>query len=572
MKLSKTRIITITFILISFFFSGCSNVNQEENLKNNSKQEQEQKNKDYVVSDIPEKISAGVKPEKLGEPKVVEFDLGKSVIKQQYGVDVPYSMQGVLGVPEGSGKHPLVIVLHGAHRIETEDDVTNKRFDLGYEYLVKELASYGYLTLSINTNMQYLYAYGEPLKYERLNAIYNDNLEKLQQAVEGKDVGYGVDLTNRADLSQISIIGHSRGAQAPYSIYEDQKSKGRDDIKSMLLIAPSYTLDTDMSGIDVPTGIILPQLDGDVIVHDGQKFYDIFTSDKERKSWVSLVYLFGANHNFFNEALDVDDAKAVTPPVTDYEKRLTPEDQRSFVKQYAVDFLTSVFNKPVSGVGLSALESATGNLYGYKVLTSLNTPNSKVVWYPKDDNDAVQNLLGGENITDNLQAKFVMESFVPIHDPGPFNHPGMPKDLGLLSITWENKGASYTTVIPENHSDLSDYDSLSLYTAIDPSNELNTKDQNQSFTIVVNDKNGNSDSVLIDSTAPALRYQKGYIYENPYAPYWSTYTPLNSLRVPLNYFESIDLTAVESISLVFDQTDSGALMVRDMIFMKEAMR
>lgn len=567
--LKKGHLIFLVFLLASIVLGGCTKDKPEDGTDCVA----DSNPKDYVVGEIPEKVADGARGEKLGKPKIIEFDLGQSLIKQQYGPEMPYRMQGVMGIPAGEGQHPVVVVLHGSHRVETEEDVTARRYDLGYKYLVEELASYGYLTLSINTNAQYLFKYGEPYMFERLNVIFNDNIEKLQQAVEGNDVGYGVDLTGRADLTKLSIIGHSRGGQAPFSIYEDQKNRSRDNIKSMLLIAPSDVLLLDILSSDVPTGIILPQLDGDVVGLDGQRYFDKFFNSLDRKSWTSLVYLYGANHNFFNEALDVDDSETLSEPIIDYEKKLKPEDQRLFLKQYAVDFLTSVFDKPVPSIGVSPQETAPGSLYGYKVLTSLAVPkNSKVIWRPKGDEDVTLNLLGGENMADNVQVKFIMESYVPINDPGPFNHAGLPKKLGFLSLNWENKDASITTMIPEDNSDFSDYDSLSLYTSLDPSNPLNPKDKNQSLTIVIKDKTGNSDSVLIDSTAPTMHYQKGHIIKNPYAPYWSTYTSLNSLRVRLKYFDEIDLASVESVSLVFDQTDSGALMVGDMSLLKDADR
>lgn len=53
--------------------------------------------------------------------------------------EIPYQMQGVIGVPEGENC-PVVIFLHGSHPVRS---AAENRYDLGFSYLVDQLADAG---------------------------------------------------------------------------------------------------------------------------------------------------------------------------------------------------------------------------------------------------------------------------------------------------------------------------------------------------------------------------------------------------------------------------------------------
>lgn len=80
------------------------------------------------------------------EAIVTEFDLGKKEYLSKAGKIMPYNIRGIIGVPEGDGPFPLILITHGSH---SNDDET-KRFDTGFDYVVKDLAENGYIAVSMD--------------------------------------------------------------------------------------------------------------------------------------------------------------------------------------------------------------------------------------------------------------------------------------------------------------------------------------------------------------------------------------------------------------------------------------
>jgi hypothetical protein len=149
-----------------------------------------------------------------------------------------------------------------------------------------------------------------------------------------------------------------------------------------------------------------------------------------------------------------------------------------------------------------------------------------------------------------------------------FAHPGAinnDKELPLYNIRWTAKGGAVS--IPCTEGDFSDSGALSLYVATDSSDEGNPKDEPQSFTVTLKDQSGAVQNVLVPPGNSALSYYPGYVkhYEGddfePALDIWNGYMPLGELRIPLHYFDKIDLSAVSEIVLNLDQTDTGSVML-----------
>lgn len=494
---------------------------------------------------------------------VKEYDLGEVTLSQAYGDNYPVRLHGEIGIPVGDEEsYPVVFILHGSHPITT---IETERYDKGFTYLIEKLASAGYITVTMNVNAQYSMGYyGEPYGYERLMKIFNAHLEALTKAVAGENMGYGMDLTNRADLHQIHLIGHSRSGQGIFAIYHDQRRKGEDSIKSLIALAPSLWIILADPYPNVPVGVIIPELDGDVSTLDGQDIYDELRTDKARQSWESLVYLYGANHNFFNEELDSD-----TNRESAFSISLTGEQQRQFFANYAVDFLNTVKGVEVKEP-FDISHNTVGQLYGHKVLTSLQTHDSLTILSASDDIN-LSNVLGGAiSRVDADVIPLVNSSFYKEDTAQPFTPPGN-MNISIINMSWSMRGGRVTLAIPDEYKDISDYDVLSLYLAIDSPSVLNMIDKNQAFSVEIEDKNGVRGKVILGPDTPALEYQPGKVitYEEPYVEYWSNFTPLSSVRIQLNEFENIDVTQVQAIHLIFDQSTSGSIMVADMSLMKK---
>jgi len=107
--------------------------------------------------------------------------------------------------------------------------------------------------------------------------------------------------------------------------------------------------------------------------------------------------------------------------------------------------------------------------------------------------------------------------------------------------------------------------SLILQVAQAPADERNVPGVYQSFSVRLTDKSGNTSTLSLPKEEGALRYVSGekaeYTVTTPPYRTWSRQTPLMDIRIPLSSFEGVDLSDIAAVSLVFDQTDAGCIML-----------
>jgi hypothetical protein len=114
-------------------------------------------------------------------------------------------VNGRVWLPRGSGPFPLVLVVHGNHRMEEHSDP-------GYAYLGELLASRGFATVSVDENFVNGTWSGDfrgkemPLRAWLL-------LEHLKQWREWNQTK-GHPVEGKVDLDRVALVGHSRGGEA----------------------------------------------------------------------------------------------------------------------------------------------------------------------------------------------------------------------------------------------------------------------------------------------------------------------------------------------------------------------
>ncbi|WP_304943395.1 alpha/beta hydrolase family protein [Vallitalea guaymasensis] len=564
-------VLTAVLLLQSFLLSGCSTKdnekienNQGSNTVNEDKNSNDKNNND---SDNDMDNKEEQKENNDSEIDLVEYNLGSGEIKQSSGVTMPYDMVGAIAIPKEGEKHPIVFVLHGSHVIE---DYNKDRYDLGFEYLLKSLAEKGFLAVTINVNAQHVLEYGEPIKHERLVNIVNDHLTKLESAIKGESDDFGIDLKDKGDLTQIALIGHSRGGGALDSVINDQKDRGNDNIFAMLKVAPANVIVIENDNPDIPTGIILPQYDGDVVNLDGQTTFDILKEDKSRKSFASLIFLKGAGHNFFNDNVTEDDREFYSDLTEDDRAVfLTREQQRQFLIDYSVDFLNKALGKKVETGLFNVDEPTVDKAYGLDVKTSYLTSDRLEIIKATSEDKIKKNDLQGNNVIQDINVKYLIESYIPNKDELlNFDHPSNFDGYGLFRFNYSNKKGKFTIEIPVNKKDMSDYKALSLYLALNPDSELNKSKENQVLAITLKDNKGKEAKVILDDNTAALTWPEGHSRTNEYTTYWSLKTPLSEARIPLKEFKDLDFSDIASITLQFDQKESGSILLRDISLTK----
>ena len=146
---------------------------------------------------------------------VYVYDLGEGALDNPVRPDTPYRMQGVIGVPEGENC-PVVIFLHGSHPVEK---AAENRYDLGFTYLVNQLADAGYLAISMNVAINYSFEDGEPSGCDRTVQVVEQQSELLRRAIAGEEGIFPCDLTGKGDLSGFST---ALVRPDPFSSQEDR--------------------------------------------------------------------------------------------------------------------------------------------------------------------------------------------------------------------------------------------------------------------------------------------------------------------------------------------------------------
>lgn len=265
---------------------------------------------------------------------VAEYDGGPTIVTDPQGLTYPAEISGVAHYPSaGDGPFPLVVYLHGNHgtcayfgaelvgypcpATPVTGPVLNHR---GYDYLGANLASHGYVTVSIDANAVNTYnVTGDRGANERAQLIARtlDLVSAFNEGTAVDAVGdIGDDLAGRVDFEHIGMMGHSRGGEGvtsflTYNETRDPLDGPRYDIDAVLSLAGTDYNMPRASGAHF--GTILPLCDGDV--HDLQS---VFANDRHRFDPEAapfarhVITIAGTNHNFYNTTWVGDDFSTST--------------------------------------------------------------------------------------------------------------------------------------------------------------------------------------------------------------------------------------------------------------------
>lgn len=518
-------------------------------------------------------------------PIVTDYNVGIGEIPQRRFEPIKYEVSGVIGVPEESGQYPLVMILHGNHRFDNVNDATKSR---GFTYLVEELASNGYVAMSINATAVHYMNNGvknegieEPDGYERLKPIVDFQLDYLSKAVNGGSVDYGVNLKNKVDMDNINLIGHSRGGENLFYIYENLKQQDEaHKIKSILAIEPTNMFIRDWKVADVPTAIVLGEVDGDVTSQDGEAIYSEIIENNNRKSIAHIVYLYGANHSFFNDNLERDDALIIEEN-KDNITQLEKANQQEFLEKYAIDFINLVNDRKTNELDFKFDNESHDKIYGYEVSSRSFVPEYlELIDLEYELGDKVFNESMGfsqtnvvvnntafEIETNGAEVSYVIDTPMAIYPntSGLFNTiGGAIKIKPLTNIIWKDKNAKVS--IDTDKVDFTSYNTLVLEAAMDSSSSYNG--DATSFHLVLEDSKGKTSKVKLDDRFRGLRKLKGSVIESMYGDYWSRPVAFSSITIPLEKFEGVDISKVSKASFVFDENNTGSIFINKFFLIK----
>ena len=213
----------------------------------------------------------------------------------------------------------------------------------GYAYLAEQLASRGYLVVSINANRgitagapqdfgtpgsPFIEDRGLNLARARLVLKHLELLSRWNRGIDQTPSSLGFSLQGAIDFRKVALVGHSRGGEGVRGAYNIYTGRNTDinpyaainwrsripdtvDLKGIFEIAPvdRQTVRT-LNAEGITWSVMLPGCDGDVINQQGMWPYDrmmrSFTEQPERQK--AFYYVLGANHNYWNTEWQFSDS------------------------------------------------------------------------------------------------------------------------------------------------------------------------------------------------------------------------------------------------------------------------
>ena len=521
------------------------------------------------------------------------------------------------------GPYALVVFLHGNHNtcghidstppyppgLRIDDDATYTFTGTcpasspivtpnhaGYEYLADQLASWGYIVVSVNANRGINAAGGiagdAGLNLTRGRLV----LKHMQRLHEWNTVGGAPDslgvgpngLIGTMDFSQVGLMGHSRGGEgvrAAYNQYRDAGSPwpariGPATFRGIFEIGPVDGQTSRILNADgVAWNVLLPMCDGDVFNLQGVKPFDrmmrIFTDNPATQK--STYAVWGANHNFFNTEWQLSDSDGC---VGNGNNALFPtfflgsDDQR----QTSLASLMAFFR---GNVGVNADPSFNDNFNPLvalpDVVSSITrvdrgfvpSPNAAATAVFEDfDQPTGTNSSGQAN--NAVGISIVHRNGIPQHDAS----------QRTAFISWRATGGLFQAnwTAPGSGKDVSGYDTLDFRISRecfipDDGNCVRISDLNDplgatnfSISLVLADGSLSTPVELTDALAPSMDLSGpvGAFFTN----FGSVLHPiLQTARVQLGNF-GCDLSQVHGVRFTFDDTPTGSIYLGNVRFTK----
>lgn len=319
----------------------------------------------------------------------------------------------------GGAPMPVVLFLHGQHAPCYQDDSNPRRGPswcagfgntlvpsyLGYRYLADALAKRGNIVVSVSADGVNAQANQESeIEMSARAALVEYHLEALRRAGERGAPGYGRRLVGRVDVSNVVLMGHSRGGEGVIRAAQVINGAAGTPIQ-IAGVVPFAPVNNNQQALgSVPTITLLPACDGDVSDQVGQTYVDRSRDLYPKGSALqSSVWIPGANHNYFNtewtprlsvSRTGADDATYVygdSPSSGSCRdgRRLRPAVQRAVGKAYLTAAVTHLRDatpnllkyfdgsgpvpRQVADRGVAARSAAIGDPYGLALVPESGT-------------------------------------------------------------------------------------------------------------------------------------------------------------------------------------------------------
>lgn len=548
----------------------------------------------FVLSVMQGSAAAAPSPDatRRGPLKVrtIDYDAQLDVVR---GPVYPYPerLRGRIHVPASGGPFPVIVLVPGRHhacRVAGDDFsigpvligpcpdappvIEDHPSWKGFDYLGSNLASHGYLVVTINTNaINVLAPLGGTEERTQLIARTLELVEEWNEGARPISDEVGDALEGKADLARIGLMGHSRGADAVANFLRVEREWGKQREY------PGLRAIFQLQGVDIPNlsdapsgahvGVLVGSCDADTglgNVAPWERGRFLPASDRYERV---LFHAVGANHNFFNsEWFDEWDPPPTTQPfpLNEYSGnpscsaarktniRLARSDQEkvglaligAFLRRYVGG--ERRFQPLMDGtVGLPSGACPTKSYGAGHPVPCDELVRTSFLAAARDRIVLVQP--GGSPRPIQVRGLEVESCGGP--DPCPQRTSASVADQ--LTIRWNGPGR---LSVEAGSLDASRFEALTFRTMMNPSDPANRGVTTQNFEVVLTDSRGRAASVRAARYCCALSrplVDDGTPYEGRDAEGGYRSIHLNGLRMSLTDFDGIDLRRLATIELRF---------------------
>ena len=532
-----------------------------------------------------------------------EYNLGDKAWKCPHFPD-SVEVRGSVHYPTSlsAGPYPVIVFLHGRHETcykTSNPSNTSSAWPCpsgwqsitsyeGYDYLATNMASHGYIVISISCNAinatdNSVGDYGMQGRAE----LMQHHLDLWNTWNTSSSGPFASLFVGKLNMQNIGTMGHSRGGEGViFQALYNQSLGNPYGIKAVLTLAPVDFERHIMHGI--PLMNVAPYCDGDVSDIEGVLFYDdsryTDTLDEAPKH---SVLMMGANHNFFNTvwtpgsyiAGGADDwlygYSAYDPqcgPSATGNKRFDTTKQKAALTAYM-----SAFYRVYIGHESVYAPILTVDDIVPPASSMLDSSEVYVSYHPSPINRRDLNRTDSlDRLTDNTLTGAVTDSaFVGTQICGggysepdcgfsiggnqePHNGSSSSQGLSQMDMQWNDTAAWYQNALPLAYQVLTTYNDIQF--RVTQNFLIVPSGTNLNFSVQLTDSEGHAARVPVANYTHALFSQPGV------EPGDLPKLLFNTVKLPLSAFTGVDLSRVRTVRFIFNKSVAGFVMVSDLAF------
>ncbi|MDA1080731.1 MAG: hypothetical protein O2973_03485 [Gemmatimonadetes bacterium] len=343
--------------------------------------------------------------------------------------------------PEGPGPFPLVLVVHGNHNPQDFSDP-------GYDYLGELLASRGFILASLDENW-----INGALRGENEGRAWV-MLKHLEYWKRWNDSSAGP-MSHKVDMTNIAMMGHSRGGEAAaisaafnkLKYYPDDAKQKFDfnfAIKSVVAIAPvdgQYTPASKPTPVSNVNYLLMHgSHDGDVSTAVGMRQYDRLQFTDGQPHFKAMVFMYRANHGQWNTVWQNKDNGPRSGRNLELRALVPIEDQRTMGKLVISGFLEATLHGKSEYLPMFRDHRTAGRWYPKSMYTTrFQESGYRALAEYEDDVDLTSGQPGVTIDSDSLASW--KENVIPFRGRGTDN-----QQTNAAWIGWNNRIAGPDTM------------------------------------------------------------------------------------------------------------------------------